>query len=93
MRVVWDDVEAGLGSPGRIRILRVLLRKPGERFTRYALERLTGLKPVDVRRNLSVLVSLGWVRENPYDPRTYEVNMDNDVVKIIAEFFRRLPGA
>lgn len=93
MRDVWGDIEAGLGSPGRIRILRVLLRRPGECFTRYALERLTGLKPVDVRRDLSVLVGLGWVRENPYDPRTYEINMDNEVVKVIAEFFRRLPGA
>lgn len=40
MRDIWDDVEVRLGSPGRIRILRVLLRKPGECFTKYALERL-----------------------------------------------------
>lgn len=93
MGSVWDDVEAGLGSPGRIRILRALLKKPGECFTKYALERLTGLKPVDIRRDLSVLVGLGWVKENPYDPKTYEINMDNEVVKVIADFFRRLQSA
>ncbi|MEM2913436.1 MAG: hypothetical protein QXR06_03730 [Candidatus Bathyarchaeia archaeon] len=44
---MWDDIEAGLSSPGRIKILRALLRKPGECFTMYALERLTGLKPIE----------------------------------------------
>jgi len=90
---VYDDVEVGLGSPGRIRILRIMVKRPGECFTKYALERLTGLKPIDVRRDLRVLVGLGWVKENPYNPRTYEANMDNEVVKIIADFFRKLPGA
>lgn len=92
MRDLWGDVEAGLGSPGRIRILRVMLRRPGECFTKYALERLTGLKPVDVRRDLRVLVGLGWVRENPYNPRTYEINMDNKIVRAISDFFRSLRG-
>jgi len=30
---LWDDVEVGLGSPGRIRTLRALLKKPGKCFT------------------------------------------------------------
>ena len=89
----YSEVEVGLGSPGRIRILRIMIKRPRECFTKYALEKLTGLKPIDVRRDLRVLVDLGWVRENPYNPRTYEVNMDNDIVKAIADFFRRLPGA
>jgi hypothetical protein len=62
---VYDDIEVGLGSPGRIRILRIMVKRPGECFTKYVLERLTGLKPVDVRRDLRVLVGLGWVKENP----------------------------
>lgn len=68
LRDVWADIEAGLGSPSMIRVLRVLLKKPGKCFTKCALRRLTGLKPIDVKRDLDILVGLGWVKENPYDP-------------------------
>lgn len=89
-RVTWKDIERGLGSVGRIRILRRMIESSDEFFTKYALERRTGLKPVDVRSNLKVLVELDWVKEYPYDPRTYRVNMENETVRLLAEFFRKV---
>ncbi|MFQ6094829.1 MAG: hypothetical protein ACE5NN_01680 [Candidatus Bathyarchaeia archaeon] len=89
-RLRWKDIEKGLGSVGRIRILREMIENPDEFLTKYALERRTGLKPVDVRNNLKILVELGWVKEYPYDPRTYTVNMENEAVKLLAEFFSKV---
>jgi len=80
----------GLGSVGRLRILREMIEKPNEYFTRYMLERKTGLKPVDVRSNLKILIDLSWVKEYAYDPKTYKVNMENEAVRFIAEFFRKI---
>lgn len=89
-RVGWKEIEIGFGSVGRIRILREMIKKSNEYFTKYMLERKTGLKPVDVRNNLGILVDLNWVKEYAYDPKTYKVNMENDAVKLLAEFFRKI---
>jgi hypothetical protein len=90
---VWKEVETGLGSAGKIRILRTMLEKPGQVFTKYGLERATGLKPVDVRSDLKALIKIGWVKEHQYDPKTYEVNMEHSVVKHLHEFFKRIRRA
>jgi Fic family protein len=86
----WEEAEEGLGSVGKIRILRQMVDRPEEYFTKYSLEKATGLKPVDVRRCLKALVELGWVKEYPCDPKTYRINMENETVKIVAELFKRL---
>ncbi|MEM1582550.1 MAG: hypothetical protein QXK89_08595 [Candidatus Bathyarchaeia archaeon] len=85
----WEDVETGLGSVGRLRILKKMIEKPNEYFSKYALERATGLKPIDVRRDIEVLLNLGWIKEYGYDPKRYKINFENEVVKVIAEFMRR----
>jgi len=85
-----EDIEVGLGSVGRLRILRKLIRNPDGYFTKYALEQATGIKPVAVRSDLKVLVDLDWVKEFPHEPKTYRINMENEVVKHIAEFFRKI---
>lgn len=90
LRSVWEELEEGLGSVGKIRMLRVLISKPEEHFTKYMLERATGLKPKDVKKSLEVLVELGWVVEDPCDPKTYRINLENERVKILAELFCRL---
>ena len=87
---VWEEVEEGLGGVGKIRILRIMTERPDEYFTKYMLEKSTGLKPLDVRRSLKALVELGWVKEYPCDPKTYRVNMENEAVKAVAELFKRL---
>jgi len=89
-RDVWEDVEEGLGSVGKIRILREMVFNPEQHFTKYMLERATGLKPRDVRKSLQTLIDLGWVLENPCDPKTYRLNVEDETVKLIIEFFRKL---
>lgn len=87
---VWEELEEGLGSVGKIRVLRLLAEKPEEYFTKYMLERATGLKPLDVRRCLKTLVEIGWVLEFPCNPKTYRINMENGAVKLLAELFKKL---
>jgi len=89
-RVGWKEVEIGLGSIGRLRILREMIEKSDEYFTKYTLEKKTGLKPVDVRSNLKILLDLNWVKEYEYDPKTYKIDMGNEGVSLIAEFFRKI---
>jgi len=89
-KVGWKEIETGLGSVGRLKILKEMIEKPDEYFTKYVLERRTGLKPVDVRSNLKILIDLNWVKEYAYDPKTYRVDMENEAVKLIAEFFRKI---
>lgn len=60
-RKAHRQFEECFGSVGRLRILQALASSPAQNQTKYALERVTGLKPVDVRRNLRVLVETGWV--------------------------------
>jgi Fic family protein len=87
---MWEDAEKGLVGVGKIRILRLMIESPDEYFTKYMLEKSTGLKPLDVRRSLKTLVELGWVKEYPCDPKTYRVNMENETVRAVAELFRKL---
>lgn len=87
-RDVWGEAELGLGSVGKIRILRTMLNKPNQVFTKYGLEKATGLKPVDVRNNLKTLITIGWVKEYHYEPKTYQINIENNIVQRLSEFFR-----
>jgi len=89
-RDAWEDVEQGLSSVGKLKILRVMLDKSNEAFTKYALEKATKLKPVDVRTNLKTFVKIGWIKEYPYQPKTYKINLENDIVKHILKFFQEI---
>jgi len=81
---VWEQVEVALSSKGRLRILRALAKSP-EPPTKYALERGTGLTPVELRRQLRLLVKLGWVEELPSSPKKYRVNVKEEFVRRQAE--------
>ena len=89
-RNIWDEVEQGLGSVGKLKILRVMLQNPNKAFTKYGLEKATKLKPVDVRTHLKTLVNLGWVTEYPYQPKTYKVTLENEILCHLSEFLRRV---
>ena len=87
---LWSEAEAGLGSAGRIRILRHLIEHPNRQYTNYGLRMPTGLASDEISRQMQILVDLGWVEEFAREPRTYKVNMENEVVERIAEFFHKL---
>ena len=84
------EIEAGLGSEGKLRILRELIKNQDKPLTKYQIEKLTFLKPVDTRKNLKILVKLGWVRELPFQPKKYIINMENEVVSHLADFFYKV---
>ena len=89
-RDALKKIEEGLGSVGRLRILRVLASGEVASHTRYSLERATGLKPIDVRKHLRVLMDTGWVKEHDYGPPVYTLNPDNPKTKILVEFFEKV---
>lgn len=89
-RNAWEKVERALGSVGKLRIMRELLREPNEARSRYVLGKRTHLKLQDIKKHLKVLTSLGWVKENVNDPRTYRVNMENLAVQAFRSFLWEL---
>jgi len=85
-----SEVETGLGSMGRIRLIRILTEHPNQQYTKYTLAKTTGLNSKEIRRQIQTLVDLGWVKEFSPEPKTYTANMENRIVKLAAEFFHRL---
>ena len=85
-----DETETGLGSISKLKILRILTRNKDETFTKYALEKMTGLKSIAVRNNLKTLTQIQWVKEYLYKPKKYKINLENPVVKHLIAFFREV---
>jgi len=82
-------VEEVLGSTGRLKILRALAASGFPSYTRYGLEKATGLKPMAVRGHLRVLVELGLVKEFDLTPVVYQINCEKAFVASLVEFFRK----
>lgn len=87
---IWEEIETGLGVGKRFRVLVHLALNPEKAFTKYALAKITGLRTPSIDRRLKTLVEIGWVRENQYKPKTYQINLENETVKIIVEFLRKI---
>jgi len=83
-------VEEGLGSVGRLRILRILASVEYSTQTKYGLEKHTGLSPVYVRRHLKILIETGWVKELKYSPPVYMLNPENLKTRFLVDFFRKI---
>jgi len=84
-----EEMEEGLGSVGKLRILRVLAKNMDKRYTKYALEKQTGLKRINLRNNLRDLKSIGWVIEYDHEPKKYKLNKDNRTLNSLLDFFRK----
>ncbi|MBS7639010.1 MAG: hypothetical protein QW804_02270 [Candidatus Bathyarchaeia archaeon] len=89
-RTIWEELEVGLGGGKKFRVLAHLLLNPDKAFTKYSLVKATGLRTPSVDRRLKVLVELGWVRENQFKPKTYQINSENEIVKLLIELFQKL---
>jgi len=87
---VVEEIEEGVGGVGRLRILRIMLERSSEIFTKYGLTKATRLKHVDVSHNLNTLINLGWVKELHYEPPKYQINLENEIVKNLARFFQKI---
>lgn len=85
------ELEEVLGSRGRLRILKCLIKNPtGETaLSSYRLMSLTGMKRGNVEKNLETLVRWGWVEKIPINGGTkYRLNRNKSEVKSLIEFFR-----
>lgn len=80
-------VETGLGSIGKIKIIRALAEE-GKMATIYLLHKKTGLKREDIKNNLDDLVQIGWVKQQKYASVTYSLNSENEHVLRVVQFFR-----
>ena len=82
-----EIVETGLGSVGKVKILRALADER-KMATVYLLHKKTGLKREDIKSNLDDLVRIGWVRQAKYANMTYALNSGNEYVAKLVQFFR-----
>jgi len=81
------DVERGLSGAGKLKILRLLLQRPDDAFTRYAIGKKVPLDPVSIRNDLKTLVQIAWVTNvQVHHLSKYSINLENDVVKRLNEF-------
>ncbi len=84
-------VEKGLGSVGKLKILRLLLERPNHAFTRYEIGKNVSNDPTSIRNDLQALVKIKWVTEFKVQHLSkYSINLNNEIVKRLAHFFREL---
>jgi len=90
-RNVDRAVEKGLGSVGKLKILRLMLERPNHAFTRYEIGKRVSNDPTSIRSDLQTLVQIKWVTEFKVQHLSkYSINLDDEVVKRLAHFFREL---
>lgn len=90
-RQVDREVERGLGSVGKLKILRLLIERPDQAFTRYAIGRKVSNDPTSIRSDLKTLVEINWVNEFKVQHLSkYSINLDKDVVRQLTVFFQEL---
>ncbi|NAL77809.1 hypothetical protein [Nitrososphaera sp. AFS] len=82
-----EIVEIGLGSIGKIKLIKAL-SEADKMATVYSLHKKTNLKREDIKRNLSELVEIGWVKETKLANKMYRANKDNEYVNHLMIFFR-----
>ena len=89
-RTIWGELELGFGGGRQFRVLLRLALSPAQVFTKYALVKATGLRTPSVDRQLKALLQLNWVKQYPFTPTTYQINLENEVVKHLLEFFEKM---
>ena len=87
---VWKELELGLGTGSKFRVATQLILNSRQAFTKYALVKATGLRTPSVKSQLKTLLQLGWIKEYPFTPKTYQINLENKVVKQLQDFFLKL---
>ncbi len=82
-------VEMTLGSIGRLKILRALAATGFPSYTKYGLEKTTGLKPAAVREHLKILVEAGLVKELALTPKVYVIEDKEPFMNLLIDLFRK----
>ncbi|MCS7120708.1 MAG: hypothetical protein RMJ07_00145 [Nitrososphaerota archaeon] len=87
---IWKKLEDVLGGGSAFRVILHLALNPNQAFTKYALVKLTGLRTPAVDNQLKTLVRLNMVKEYPYTPKTYKINLDDELARNIIEFLQKI---
>ncbi len=86
---IKNIVEVGLGSIGKIKILRALTEDK-KLLTVYGLQKKTHLKREDIKRNLAELVKIEWVIEQKISTSLYSINRENTYIQHLVLFFYKI---
>jgi hypothetical protein len=46
-----------------------------------------------VDRRLKTLIDLGWIKENEFKPKTYQINLENEIVRDLMDFLYKIRRA
>jgi DNA-binding transcriptional ArsR family regulator len=84
-----EIIETGLGSIGKVKIMRALAEE-NKLATIYLLHKKTHLKRDDIKSNLNDLVKIGWVNQTKYANVMYGLNRENKYVDRLVEFFKEV---
>jgi hypothetical protein len=84
-----EIIETGLGSIGKVKIIRALAEE-NKLATIYLLHKKTHLKREDIKSNLNDLVKIGWVNHTKYANIMYGLNRENKYVNRLVEFFNEV---
>ena len=84
-----DVIETGLGSIGKVKIIRALANE-SKLCTIYVLHNKTHLKREDIKKNLDDLIEIGWVRQAKYANVVYGISRENKYVERLLVFFKEV---
>lgn len=84
-----EIIETGLGSIGKVKIIRALAEE-NKLATIYLLHKKTHLKRDDIKSNLNDLAKIGWVNQTKYANVMYGLNRENKYVNRLVEFFNEV---
>ncbi len=84
-----DIIEKGLGGLGKLKLIKALAEEE-RMMTIYSLHKKTHLKREDIKRNLSDLIDIDWVREEKLANVLYRLNRQNENVKHLLTFLKNV---
>jgi hypothetical protein len=83
-----EEIEQGIGSVGKLKILRLLLSDPSHAFTRYEIGKRIANDPVSIRNDLATLTRLNWITHYKIQHLDkYSINLDHEIVRALSDFF------
>jgi len=84
-----DIIEKGLGGLGKLKLIKALAEQE-RMMTIYSLHKKTHLKREDIKRNLSDLIDIDWVREEKLANVLYRLNRQNEIVQHLLTFLKNV---
>ena len=84
-----DIIEKGLGGLGKLKLIKALAEEE-RMMTIYSLHKKTHLKREDIKRNLSDLIDIDWVREEKLANVLYRLNRQNEIVQHLLTFLKNV---